>query len=212
MSGTQGSEDSDHFNDIAGYFSKEAFEKLMDWEKVRYKNIKRNYEAMVAIGLDVPKPEFMTNRSRRRPIQVDESSESDEDWTPKLLTKNPQRFKIFGPFKNENGKNSKRKPVIKVTSYTGEDKRDLGGATEETKEGTVLVKRIKRATVVSTRKTLGSASEEMTKETEKISYNLRNKERILYTEEGELCDDDYLCTSKVTNLFLQSNHISLGAL
>ncbi|XP_032891358.1 probable histone-lysine N-methyltransferase PRDM7 [Amblyraja radiata] len=86
----------------------------MDWEKVRYKNIKRNYEAMVAIGLDVPKPEFMTNRSRRRPIQVYESSESDEDWTPKLLTKNPQRFKIFRPFKNENGKNSKRKPVIKV--------------------------------------------------------------------------------------------------
>lgn len=33
-----------------------------------------------------------------------------------------------------------------VTSYTGEDKRDLGGATEETKEGTVFVKRIKRAT------------------------------------------------------------------
>ncbi|XP_032891443.1 probable histone-lysine N-methyltransferase PRDM7 [Amblyraja radiata] len=136
MSGTQGSEDSDHFNDIAGYFSKEAFEELMDWEKVRYKNIKRNYEAMVAIGLDVPKPEFMTNRSRRRPIQVYESSESDEDWTPKLLTKNPQ--------------------------------------------------------LVSTRKTSGSASEEMTKETEKISYNLRNKERILYTEEGELHDDDYL--------------------
>ncbi|XP_078287829.1 histone-lysine N-methyltransferase PRDM9-like [Rhinoraja longicauda] len=82
-------------------------------------------------------------------------------------------------------------------SYTGEGKRDLGGATEETKEGTVLVKRIKRATV------LGSTSEEPTKQTGKIIYNLRNKERIIYTEEQELHDDDYLFCEACETFFIE---------
>ncbi|XP_078287821.1 histone-lysine N-methyltransferase PRDM9-like [Rhinoraja longicauda] len=107
---------------------------------------------MQGSGLDVPKPEFMTNRRRRRQTQVYESSESDEDSTPKLLTKNAKRVRIFRhPFKNAKGKNTKRKPVVKV--ITGEGKRDLGGATEETKEGTVLMKTIKRATVCEARET-----------------------------------------------------------
>ncbi|XP_078287886.1 uncharacterized protein LOC144612203 [Rhinoraja longicauda] len=86
--------------------------------------------------LDVPKPEFMTNRRRRRQTQVYESSESDEDSTPKLLTKNA--------------------------------------------------------------KLLGSTSEETTKQTDKIIYNLRNKERIIYTKEQELRNDDYLSVDGVT--------------
>ncbi|XP_078287812.1 uncharacterized protein LOC144612126 [Rhinoraja longicauda] len=79
-----------------------------------------------------------------------------------------------------------------VTVITGEGKRDLGGAAEETKEGAVLVKRIKRATV------LGSTSEETTKQTDKIIYNLRNTERIIYTKEQELRNDDYLSVDGVT--------------
>ncbi|XP_078287838.1 histone-lysine N-methyltransferase PRDM7-like [Rhinoraja longicauda] len=141
MSGMQGSEDADKFKDIAGYFSKEEFQEISDWEKLRYKNVKRNYEAMLAVGLDVPKPEFMTNRRRRRQTQVYESSESDEDWTPKLLTKNA--------------------------------------------------------------KLLGSTSEEPTKQTGKIIYNLRNKERIIYTEEQELHDDDYLFCEACETFFIE---------
>ncbi|XP_078287820.1 uncharacterized protein LOC144612133 [Rhinoraja longicauda] len=87
-------------------------------------------------GLDVPKPEFMTNRRRRHQTQVYESSESDEDSTPKLLTKNA--------------------------------------------------------------KLLGSTSEETTKQRDKIIYNLRNKERIIYTKEQELRNDDYLSVDGVT--------------
>ncbi|XP_078251461.1 histone-lysine N-methyltransferase PRDM9-like [Rhinoraja longicauda] len=141
MSGMQGSEDADKFKDIAGYFSKEEFQEISYWEKLRYKNVKRNYEAMLAVGLDVPKPEFMTNRRRRRQTQVYESSESDEDWTPKLLTKNA--------------------------------------------------------------KLLGSTSEEPTKQTGKIIYNLRNKERIIYTEEQELHDDDYLFCEACETFFIE---------
>ncbi|XP_078287880.1 histone-lysine N-methyltransferase PRDM9-like [Rhinoraja longicauda] len=154
-------------------------------------------EIMITLQrLDVPKPEFLTNRRRRRQTQVYESSESDEDSTPKLLTKNAKRVRIFRhPFKNAKGKNAKRKPVVKV--ITGEGKRDLGGAAEETKEGTVLVKIIKRATV------LGSTSEETTKQTDKIIYNLRNKKRIIYTEEQELRNDDYLFCEACETFFIE---------
>jgi len=42
---------TDQFKDIAIHFSKDDWAELSEWEKVRYKNVKRNYEAMLAIGL-----------------------------------------------------------------------------------------------------------------------------------------------------------------
>lgn len=32
------------------YFSKEEWTAMGDWEKTRYRNVKRNYEAMLALG------------------------------------------------------------------------------------------------------------------------------------------------------------------
>ncbi|XP_072122939.1 histone-lysine N-methyltransferase PRDM9 [Mobula birostris] len=43
--------DANKFNDIVRYFSKEEWAELSDWEKLRYKNVKRNYEAMLAIAV-----------------------------------------------------------------------------------------------------------------------------------------------------------------
>ena len=37
-------------SDISVYFSKEEWEKMGEWEKIRYRNVKRNYEALIAIG------------------------------------------------------------------------------------------------------------------------------------------------------------------
>ncbi|XP_069796037.1 histone-lysine N-methyltransferase PRDM9-like isoform X2 [Narcine bancroftii] len=205
MSGRQGSRNADTFKDIAAYFSKEEWADLCDWEKLRYKNMKRNYEAMLTIGLDVPKPEFMARRNRGRQPQLYESSDSEEDWTPKLHTKNAQRARIFRhPFINENSK--KVKSVIKVTSHSEKDKReDLGGFTEtpnSQKEDVILVKRIKRATAISSRKVLRSTSEKSIQENEK-RYNLRNKERKIYTEEQELCDDNYFFCEDCEKFFIE---------
>lgn len=40
----------DAFKDISVYFSKEEWTEMGDWEKTRYRNVKRNYEALTAIG------------------------------------------------------------------------------------------------------------------------------------------------------------------
>ncbi|KAK6469751.1 putative histone-lysine N-methyltransferase PRDM7 [Huso huso] len=45
--------------------------------------MKRNYEAMIAIGLNSPKPTFMCRRSRSRQPPVEDSSDPDKDWTPR---------------------------------------------------------------------------------------------------------------------------------
>ncbi|XP_041091226.1 probable histone-lysine N-methyltransferase PRDM7 [Polyodon spathula] len=45
--------------------------------------MKRNYEAMIAIGLNSLKPSFMCRRSRSRQPPVEDSSDPDEDWTPR---------------------------------------------------------------------------------------------------------------------------------
>nr|KAF6447343.1 hypothetical protein HJG63_011806 [Rousettus aegyptiacus] len=40
----------DAFKDISIYFSKEEWTEMGDWEKIRYRNVKRNYDALQAIG------------------------------------------------------------------------------------------------------------------------------------------------------------------
>ena len=32
------------------YFSKEEWEEMGEWEKIQYRNVKRNYEALITIG------------------------------------------------------------------------------------------------------------------------------------------------------------------
>ncbi|XP_058876519.1 histone-lysine N-methyltransferase PRDM9-like [Acipenser ruthenus] len=75
--------EEDKYKDLKVYFSKQEWAELQEWEKVRYKNMKRNYEAMIAIGLNSPKPTFMCRRSRSRQPPVEDSSDPDEDWTPR---------------------------------------------------------------------------------------------------------------------------------
>ena len=37
-------------SDISIYFTKEEWAEMGEWEKIRYRNVKRNYEALIAIG------------------------------------------------------------------------------------------------------------------------------------------------------------------
>ncbi|KAI5276852.1 Histone-Lysine N-Methyltransferase Prdm9 [Manis pentadactyla] len=72
----------DAFKDISIYFSKKEWTEMGDWEKIRYRNVKRNYEALVAIGLRSPRPAFMRRRRQAIKPQVDDTEDSDEEWTP----------------------------------------------------------------------------------------------------------------------------------
>ncbi|XP_072326189.1 histone-lysine N-methyltransferase PRDM9-like [Scyliorhinus torazame] len=203
------SEITDKFKDIAAHFSKGEWAELSEWEKIRYKNVKRNYEAMLAIGLNVPKPAFMSRHGRRHQPRVDESSDSDEDWAPKRLVKNPPQMRnLKPPLKNEDTKKPKKDSIKKnqkvpssITFHSEEDQNDgtLGfpNDTVTNKKEIVSVKKINRKTVVCSGNTLGSTNVQVIKETESRRYSLRNRERKVYTEERELCDDDYLCMYKV---------------
>ncbi|XP_067874502.1 histone-lysine N-methyltransferase PRDM9 [Heterodontus francisci] len=216
---------TDKFKDIAVHFAKDEWAELSEWEKIRYKNVKRNYETMLAIGLDVPKPAFMSRRSRGRQPCVYESSDSDEDWMPKPLVKNPSQMRTFKPpFKNEDTKETKKENTRKnqkapslIASHSEEDKDEglKGFPMDSTSvmEQTISVKKIKREIstlarsksnkVVGTEKILGSANEETTKETESKRYSLRNRKRKFYAEERELCDDDYLFCEDCETFFIE---------
>lgn len=61
------------------------------------------------------------------------------------------------------------------------------------------------STVVCAGKSVGSSNQPATKEIESGRYGLRNRERKVYTEERELCDDDYLCMYKVSNPCVRKN-------
>uniref|UniRef100_A0A670IKU2 PR/SET domain 9 n=1 Tax=Podarcis muralis TaxID=64176 RepID=A0A670IKU2_PODMU len=78
----KGAEDT--FKGLAIYFPKEQWAEMGEWEKIRYKNMKENYEFMTQLGLPTPKPTFMYH-ARQPPKTTDESSESDEEWTPKSI-------------------------------------------------------------------------------------------------------------------------------
>ncbi|XP_039208181.1 histone-lysine N-methyltransferase PRDM9-like, partial [Crotalus tigris] len=80
----QKSKVEDRFKDISIYFPKEQWAEMGEWEKLRYKNMKHNYDFMIQLGLPTPKPAFMYYACR--PLKTaNESSESDEEWTPTLI-------------------------------------------------------------------------------------------------------------------------------
>ncbi|KAI5236134.1 putative Histone-Lysine N-Methyltransferase Prdm7 [Manis pentadactyla] len=72
----------DDFKDISRYFSKKEWTEMGDWEKTRYRNVKRNYEALVAIGLRSSQPALTRRRRQATKPQVDDTEDSDEEWTP----------------------------------------------------------------------------------------------------------------------------------
>lgn len=40
----------DEFKDISIHFSKEEWAEMGEWEKIRYRNVKRNYKMLISIG------------------------------------------------------------------------------------------------------------------------------------------------------------------
>ncbi|KAF5925878.1 hypothetical protein HPG69_002329 [Diceros bicornis minor] len=77
----------DAFKDISTYFSKDEWTGMGDWEKRRHRNVKRNYEALIAIGLRAPRPAFMCHRRQAVKRREDDAEDSDEEWTPRQQVK-----------------------------------------------------------------------------------------------------------------------------
>uniref|UniRef100_A0A671EIM4 PR/SET domain 7 n=1 Tax=Rhinolophus ferrumequinum TaxID=59479 RepID=A0A671EIM4_RHIFE len=175
--------------DISMYFSKEEWTAMGDWEKTRYRNVKRNYEAMLALGLRASRPAFMYD-----------TEDSDEEWTPRRQVK-PSRvdFRV--------GQSKHQKVTSRAPSRNKPSLKELSGTTNL----------LKASGSEQTHKT-GTNSTEPTnlthllfsnlglrrKEIEVKIYNLRERKGHVYEEVSEPQGDDYLYCEKCQNFFIDS--------
>ncbi|DAA12539.1 TPA: PR domain containing 7-like, partial [Bos taurus] len=190
----------DAFKDISIYFTKEEWAEMGEWEKIRYRNVKRNYEALIAIGFRATQPGFMHHRRQVLKPQVDDTEDSDEEWTPR------QQGKPSGmAFRGERSKHQKRLsrgPLNKVSSL-----KKLPGA----------AKLLKKSGSKQAQKPVPPPREARTpgkhprhkvelrrKETKVKRYSVRERKGHVYQEVSEPQDDDYLYCEECQNFFIDS--------
>ncbi|XP_063956894.1 zinc finger protein 724-like [Lytechinus pictus] len=89
---------TDDYSAVQAFFTAKEWAETSDYEKLRLKNIKENYEMMIEVGLQVGPPEFMRPRRGRKKQIVEESDSEDEEWKPKRAKKK-SRGSFHAPFK-----------------------------------------------------------------------------------------------------------------
>ncbi|XP_017517700.3 histone-lysine N-methyltransferase PRDM7 [Manis javanica] len=190
----------DAFKDISIYFSRKEWTEMGDWEKIRYRNVKRNYEALVAIGLRSPRPAFMCRRRQAIKPQVDDTEDSDEEWMPSQQVKPP--WVTFRVEQSKHQKGTSKAPLNNESSLKEFSKTanflNISGSEQAQKP------------VSPPGKTSTSGHhcrrkmERGRKETEVKTYSLRERKVCAYQEVSEPQDDDYLYCEKCQNFFIDS--------
>ncbi|XP_063956537.1 histone-lysine N-methyltransferase PRDM9-like [Lytechinus pictus] len=112
---------TDDYSAVKAYFTAKEWAETSDYEKLRLKNIKENYEMMIEVGLDVGPPEFMRPRRGRKKQIIEESDSEDEEWKPKRAKKKSRGtfsapFKV--PVKPNKPATRKKQPVTKPHTET----------------------------------------------------------------------------------------------
>ncbi|XP_059759763.1 histone-lysine N-methyltransferase PRDM7 [Balaenoptera ricei] len=184
----------DAFKDISIYFSKDEWTQMGEWEKVRYRNVKKNYEALIAIGLRAPRPAFMCHRRQATKPQVDDPEDSDEEWTPRQQVK-----PSWVAFRVEHSKHQKGVPLVPLSNESSLKK--LPGAAQPQKaRGPAPPTGAASTSARHARQKL----ERRTKQIEVKMYSLRERKGHVYQEVSEPQDDDYLYCEKCQNFFIDS--------
>ncbi|XP_065775595.1 histone-lysine N-methyltransferase PRDM9-like [Muntiacus reevesi] len=190
----------DAFKDISVFFSKEEWEEMGEWEKIRYRNVKRNYEALIAIGFRATRPDFMHPRRQAIKPQGDDTEDSDEEWTPRQQGK-PSSM----PFRVEHSKHQKRMSRAPLSNESS--LKELPGAAESRKtsgskqaQNPVPHHRKARTPGQHPRQKV----ELRRKETGVKRYSLRERKGHVYQEVSEPQDDDYLYCEECQNFFIDS--------
>ncbi|XP_060993720.1 histone-lysine N-methyltransferase PRDM9-like [Dama dama] len=190
----------DAFKDISVYFSKEEWEEMGKWEIIRYRNVKRNYEALIAIGFGATRPDFMPHRRQVIKPQVDDTEDSDEEWTPRQQGK-PCSMALRAEH-SKHQKRMSRAPLSKESSLM-----ELPGAakslkTSGSKQAQKPVPHHRKA------RTPGQHPREKVelrgKETGVKRYSLRERKGHVYQEVSQPQDDDYLYCEECQNFFIDS--------
>uniref|UniRef100_A0A8D1VU66 Histone-lysine N-methyltransferase PRDM7 n=1 Tax=Sus scrofa TaxID=9823 RepID=A0A8D1VU66_PIG len=191
---------TDAFKDISIYFSKEEWTEMGEWEKIRYRNVKRNYEALTTIGLRAPRPAFMCHRRQAIKPQVDDTEDSDEEWTPRQQVK-PCRV----AFRVEHNKHQKRVSRVPLSNKSSLKELLTTAELPETSGSEQAQEPVSPPGEASTsRRRSGQELARRRKDTEARMYSLRERKGHAYQEVGEPQDDDYLYCEKCQNFFIDS--------
>ncbi|XP_048844170.1 histone-lysine N-methyltransferase PRDM9-like [Brienomyrus brachyistius] len=84
--------DEEDYADIRAYFSKTEWIRLQRCEKVHYRNMKRNHQAMLDMGLNSITPLFMRRNQSRRVMAErlgDDKHSDSEELILHLLRRSP---------------------------------------------------------------------------------------------------------------------------
>nr|KAF6407793.1 PR/SET domain 9 [Molossus molossus] len=170
------------------------------WEKARYRNVKRNYEALLHIGLRAPRPAFMCHRRQAAKPQVEDAEDSDEEWTPRQQVK--PSWVSFTVEQNQHQKAMSRTPLSNESSL--KELSETGNLL--TKNGSEQAQ--KPVSPSGEASTSGHHSRQKLelrrKEIEVKMYSLRERKGHVYQEVNEPQDDDYLYCEKCQNFFIDS--------
>uniref|UniRef100_A0A8C6FW23 Histone-lysine N-methyltransferase PRDM9 n=1 Tax=Moschus moschiferus TaxID=68415 RepID=A0A8C6FW23_MOSMO len=185
----------DAFKDISVYFSKEEWEEMGEWEKIRYRNVKRNYEALIAIGFRATRPAFMHHHWQVIKPQVDDTEDSDEEWTPRQEGKpSPMAFR------GEHSKHQKGMSRASSLKELPEAAKLLKTSGSKQAQKPVPPPRKARTPGQHPRQKV----ELRRKETGVKRYSLRERKGHVYQEVSEPQDDDYLYCEECQNFFIDS--------
>ncbi|XP_033725916.1 histone-lysine N-methyltransferase PRDM9-like [Pecten maximus] len=109
---------------INEFFTKAQLSNMSEYEKLRFRNMRKNYEMMAYLGLPAIKPDFMKcRRGQTKRKRKDMSDDSDDEWTPTSERRKSQRDKrpvpqFSFPIKQEADvprKTTKQKKVETIT-------------------------------------------------------------------------------------------------
>ncbi|XP_021102050.1 histone-lysine N-methyltransferase PRDM9 isoform X2 [Heterocephalus glaber] len=190
----------DAFKDISRYFSKEEWARMGKFEKKRYRNVKNNYNMMLSIGLKPHRPAFMCQRRRTSNPLVDDTEDSDEEWTPRQQVRTPRVALRTEQSKRRTGRPRallSADPRLKESPGAA-SLQDTGGPQET--EPPVSSPRAGRNSGQRSR----GKSEPRRKGIAPKVYSLRERKCRTYEEVSEPQDDDYLYCEKCKNYFIDS--------
>ncbi|XP_060040953.1 histone-lysine N-methyltransferase PRDM7 [Erinaceus europaeus] len=190
----------DAFKDISIYFSKKEWTEMGDWEKIRYRNVKRNYEKLITIGLRAPRPAFMCHRRQATKSKLDDTEDSDEEWTPRQQVK--PSWMIFRVEKSKHQKGVLKQPVHSESSFKELSETANLLNTSDSEQAQKPVSPLEEA--VATGQHSKKKMEFRRKETLVKMYSLRERKDHAYQEVSEPQDDDYLYCETCQNFFIDS--------
>ncbi|CAG5119197.1 unnamed protein product, partial [Candidula unifasciata] len=127
---------------ISEFFKPEEFAKISEYEKQRFSNLRKNFEALRRAGFPATPPEFMLrNKSQKKrqklvtPAVLESSEGSDSEWTPAhekpKISQVNQRKRLFQPPKKASFKDSTKEKVPGPTKQKKRRKKQADSDNEE---------------------------------------------------------------------------------